>query len=183
MTSKTVVLVGQIASGKSTLAKFLETCGWKRLVTYATRPCREGERNHTDYVFISEEEFLRKISEGYFAEYTEYDADFGHVYYGTPKYVLETPCECDRVVVLNPNGVKALKAAGYDIFVVHLGIDQETLMRRALARGDTPSEIGRRVAKDTPLFRELEASGIVDLHITNSNLQPWEIADMIQEAA
>lgn len=181
MTSKTVVLVGQIASGKSTLAKFLENCGWKRLVTYTTRPCREGERNHADYVFISEEEFLCQIGEGYFAEYTEYDADFGHVYYGTPKHVLETPCERNRVVVLHPNGVKALKAAGYDIFVVHLDIDQETLMRRALARGDTPSEIGRRVAEDTPLFRELEASGIVDLHITDSRLHTYEIADLIRE--
>lgn len=180
--SKTVVLVGQTASGKSTLANYLERCGWKRVVTFTTRPCREGERNHTDYIFVSEDEFRQKINEGYFAEYTEYDADFGHVYYGTPRHILETSCERNRVIVLNPNGVTALKTAGYDIFVVYLDIDQETLMRRALARGDKPVEIGRRITADTRLFRELEAVGYVDLRITDSSLTVREIADRIQNA-
>ena len=179
MSDKIIVLVGQIASGKTTLARFLETCGFERVVTYTTRQPREGEVNGKDYHFIEEERFLGAADEGFFAEKTDYHADFGYVYYGTSKESLETPGR--KVMVLNPNGVMALKAAGYNIFVVYLNLDQETLMRRALARGDKPAEIGRRIADDALKFDLLRSGNYVDLYITNPNLRPYEIAASIRD--
>lgn len=183
MKSNVIVIVGQIASGKSTLAKFMEEHGFERIVTYTTRPPREGEIDGVDYHFLSGlEEFADKAEAGFFAEHTGYTAKFGFVRYGTSKESLETPGGVKKVVVLNPEGVIQLKEAGYDIFVVYLDFGQETLMRRALQRGDAPSEIGRRIADDTRIFREMEIRGFIDLRITNSLLLPNQLADLIQAA-
>ena len=183
MGSKVLVLVGQIASGKTTLARYLEKSGFERIVTWTTRPPRDGEEDGRDYYFLGTEAFLSMVGNGYFAESTDYHADFGHVYYGTSRKSLETPSDVRKVIVLNPKGVMALKDTGYDIFVVHLDFDQETLMRRALARGDKPIEIGRRIAEDERLFDDLRyGDGYVDLRITDPDLSTEQIARMICEA-
>ena len=180
---KVIAIVGQIASGKSTLAKYMEEHGFERIVTYTTRSPRDGEIDSVDYHFLRGlEEFTDKAEAGFFAEHTGYTAKFGFVRYGTSKESLETPGGVNKAIVLNPEGVIQLKEAGYDIFTVYLDMPQEVLMRRALQRGDTPSEIGRRIADDTRIFRDMESRNIVDLHITNSMLFPNQIAEMIQSA-
>lgn len=84
---------------------------------------------------------------------------------------------------MNPQGAIALKDAGYDIFTVYLDMPQEVLTRRALRRGNDPAEIGRRIADDTRLFRRLENSdGYVDLTVSNPQLLPKQILEMIQNA-
>ena len=181
---KIVAIVGQIASGKSTLAQHLERNGFERVVTYTTRPKRDGETDGADYYFLSDDEFSKKVESGFFAETTEYNAKFGRVRYGTSKESLETPEGVKKVIVLNPQGVIALKDAGYDIFVVYLDMPQELLMRRALQRGDDPAEIGRRIADDERLFRRLANAAIsgeyVNLTVSNPELLPNQIAEWIQ---
>ena len=177
---KIIALAGQIASGKTTLARYLEKCGFERILTYTTRPIREGEKDGIDYHFISEEDFLEKKERQFFAEYTQYNAEFGQCYYGTSKESLQISNDKNKVIVLNPAGIITLKKAGYDIFTVYLDFDQAVLMRRALNRGDSPVEIGRRIADDTHPFAVLEAGDYVDLHIKNSELLPDQIAEWIQ---
>ena len=175
-----VCIVGQIASGKTTLAGYLEKNGFERIVTYTTRPPREGETDGKDYIFLPESDFLEKLEEGFFAEHTDYNAEFGHVYYATSKESLETSGGIRKVIVLNPAGVMALKEAGYDIFVVYLDFDQETLMRRALARGDSPVEIARRMKDDLYLFGLLDAGGFVDYRVRDSRMSPQAITEALK---
>ena len=182
MKPNVIAIVGQTASGKTTLARYLESTGFQRIVTYTTRPMRDGEKDGSDYHFLQEAQFLKMLEEGFFAEHTDYHAKFGHVCYGTGRESLEASEQRRKVIVLNPCGVMALKDAGYDIFVVYLDIDQATLMRRALNRGDSPAEIGRRIAEDARLFRALEAGNYDNLRITDAELLPNQIADMIFEA-
>ena len=181
---KVIAIAGQIASGKTTLAKFLETRGFERIVTYTTRPKREGEIDDVDYYFLSADEFEGRSKRGFFAEETSYEAKFGFVRYGTSKASLETPDGAKKAIVLNPTGVMTLKDAGYDIFVVYLDTPQEVLMRRALRRGDSPSEIGRRIADDARIFRRFENSAIsgdyINLRVESGELLPNQIADWIQ---
>lgn len=182
MESMVIALVGQTASGKSTLARYLEQHGFERIILYTTRPKRDGERDGLDYHFLSDDEFTEKAECGFFAETTEYNAEFGHVRYGTSKESLETLNGVNKVVVLNQGAVIRLKYVGYDIFVVYLDMPQEVLMRRALRRGDSPTEIGRRIADDTRIFREMESSNAVDLRISNPLLLPNQIAELIRDA-
>ena len=73
-----------------------------------------------------------------------------------------------------------LKKAGYDIFVVYLDFEQETLMRRALVRGDSPVEIARRMKDDLYLFGLLDTGGFVDYRVRDSRMAPQAIAEALK---
>lgn len=158
---KTVVLVGGMASGKTTLAKHLEIYhGFERIITYTTRPIRDGEIDGIDYHFRTPREFENLRASGFFAEVTSYKATFGDCHYGSPR--LAYFMSGDKVVVLNPYGVLALTVPA---FVVWLDPPQEVVMHRALDRGDNPLEVCRRVQADTNDFAALSLSGKWDIHV------------------
>ena len=77
-----IVLVGESASGKSSIQnELVKTYGYKKVITYTTRPKRDYETAGDDYHFISKEEFLQLKEADYFIETVCYN-DW---YYGTAK--------------------------------------------------------------------------------------------------
>jgi guanylate kinase len=144
---KCVVIAGGIASGKTTLARELEERGFRRIVTYTTRPKRQGEVDGVDYHFIDSLDFSKKMSTGFFAEATVYRTVFGDWFYGSAKKDYKSLD--NTVIVLNPQGVIALTEPA---FIVYLGLRESTLKERALERGDSPAEIERRINEDRPFF-------------------------------
>ena len=158
---KNIVITGPMASGKTTLARFIELHGYKRIITYTTRPPRDNEINLIDYNFISKGDFMLKIDAGFFAEYTHYDTVFGCWYYGsaTKDYYQNK----GTVIILDPRGVLSLKIPSY---VVWLDLPKELLIKRALERGDAEEEVNRRIEVDENNFNELNKAGLVDMRIT-----------------
>ena len=67
-----VVLLGKTSSGKDTVCNQLIQKGYKKLVTYTTRPMRPGEIQDVTYHFISDEDFYDKINSNFFAEWKVY---------------------------------------------------------------------------------------------------------------
>ena len=53
-------------------------------------------------------------------------------------------------------------------------------MRRALARGDSPVEIARRIKDDLYLFALLDAGGFVDYRVRDSKMSPEAIAEALK---
>ena len=77
-----VVLVGESGSGKSSIEKYLvHNYGYEKIVTYTTRPMRDGEVDGVDYHFIDKSQFRRFKLQDFFAETAEYNG----WYYGTAK--------------------------------------------------------------------------------------------------
>ena len=147
-----LILTGPTCSGKTTVAKILEQkYDFSRLVTYTTRPKREGESEGIDYYFVSEEEFKRGIENNEFVEYREYNALFGHVYYGSKidRYCLE---EGKYVIVLDPSGARKVKErySGTDaqFYIIYLDVPEYTCYQRSLERGDDTKETLRRLKDD-----------------------------------
>lgn len=147
-----VVLLGPSCSGKTSVANAMQEYGFKRIITYTTRPKRVGEINGYDYYFISEEEFFKKKDMGFFAETCEYDASWGKCFYGSALEDYEN-LRCDKVVVLTPEGVNQLDE-DIPTYEVCLYPPQEEIMRRMLNRGDDPVEVARRVKTDSIIFDE-----------------------------
>jgi guanylate kinase len=79
---KLFVISGPSGAGKSTIVKgLLELAPDLVLSISATsRPPRAGEVNGKDYFFLTREEFLKRIQEGYFLEWAEVHGNL----YGTP---------------------------------------------------------------------------------------------------
>ena len=79
-----IVLIGESASGKSTIEKELVKRGFNKIISYTTRPIRKDETDGIDYHYISKEEFLIN-SKWIFVEYTIYNS----WYYGIAKKIVK----------------------------------------------------------------------------------------------
>lgn len=163
-----LIIAGESASGKTTLAKRIaddNINNFSRIITYTTRPQREGEINDIDYRFVTDEVFNNMIKQGSFVEYTNYRG----WQYGT---AINFGKDDNKVVVLNPTGVRAFKRyvqehpeLGLDIYIVYLKVDRRSRLIKLLERGDDIEEAYRRSVSDEGQFAEFERE--VDLVINN----------------
>lgn len=173
------VIVGRMGSGKTTLAKKMEELGWKRMVTYTSRPPREGEKFGEDYYFLSTKDFETLIDADYFAEVTMYQVteDEGW-YYGSAKHAYSD--KDNVVVVLNPSGVYQLRKKGLNIRVIWLDPDSDLCLHRVIVRGDDKKEIARRFNEDDKDFEKFGKLEAYDIRVT----YPWganKIVDYLKE--
>lgn len=81
--AKIFYLMGKSSSGKDTIYKELRERipELKTIVSYTTRPIREGEREGVEYHFTDEKGFQELLSAGKVIEHREY-----HTYYGLWRY-------------------------------------------------------------------------------------------------
>lgn len=147
---KLLIFCAPSGSGKSTIIAALMTHPELNLhfsVSATTRPPRGQERNGVEYLFLSPEEFRRKISENAFIEYEEVYQDR---FYGTLKSQVESQLARGENVVfdVDVNGGTRLKhyfgERALSIFI-HPG-SIEVLRNRLESRGtDSPEVIQQRL--------------------------------------
>lgn len=165
-----LVLVGKSCTGKSTIQKILiEEYGMERTVTYTSRPPREGEVDGVDYNFVN------LPGKNYFddrfifcgigmAEVTEYNVASGETwFYGSTLRSYEK--SDNKVIILNPDGLKAVKKLNIPIFAVEITSPENSIRNRQLDRGDEPKEAARRRKQDIIDFANL--SSLVNVVVTN----------------
>lgn len=145
-----IVLVGESASGKSSIEKCLvESYGYNKIVSYTTRSPREGEVNGEDYHFIGTEQFLKLKSEGFFAE----TAVYNNWYYGIAK----EDCTNDKVAVLTPHGLRQVsKLPDINVTSFYIKVPRRDRLIKILQRGDNIEEAYRRSLSDVGQFDGIE---------------------------
>lgn len=153
-----VVITGKTCSGKDTVVKNLVKQGFKKIVTYTTRPKRKFEVDGKDYHFISEEDFKNKIKQDFFLEWTEYKVSGGRTwFYGSPRSpILEKNNSKNAVIILNPNGVDKLFTLGREkkisYKIIYIKSNRETIEARSKHRKDDKREFNRRIEADEADF-------------------------------
>ncbi len=154
-----IVIVGESACGKSSVAKYLmEHYGYKRIVTYTTRQPREGEQDGVDYFYINQQHFKTLEDQGFFAETATYNGWS----YGSAKEDYKDDC----VIVLTPRGLRSIKRSGIDnIFAVYIDVPRRDRLIKCLERGDNIEEAYRRSLSDVGQFDGI--SDEVDLVVKN----------------
>ena len=156
-----IVLVGESASGKSSIEKHLKIYhGYNKIVTYTTRPPRYGEVDGIDYHFIDVNKFCELKEQGFFAEVAQYRG----WYYGTAK----EDCTNDKVVVLTPHGLRQIcKIPDINIISFYINVPRRDRLIKILQRGDDIEEAYRRSLSDVGQFDGIEDE--VDYVIQNPN--------------
>lgn len=151
-----LALVGESASGKTTTATMFEKSdmNFKRVITYTTRPPREGERGGVDYNFVSDEKFEELVSNDFFLESAEYRG----WKYGA---AIDIKSKENLVVVLTPAGARALRKAADDagrddVFIIYIKVDRRIRLMKLLGRGDDIDEAYRRNLSDVGMFDSFE---------------------------
>ena len=134
---KMLVLIGKAASGKDSVREILvKKHGFHSIVTYTTRPMREGEIQNITYHYISENDFLQKIESGFFAEWKKYDVNGETWYYGSAKEDLKK-ADKNTIIILTPEGVRDIRDNDIDPTVIYLYTNLETIKKRLMKRNDT----------------------------------------------
>lgn len=174
-----IILVGESGSGKSTIEKILsDKYGYEKTVSYTTRPARKEEKDGVDYHFISEDEYIEKFNDGFFAETGAYN----NWLYGTTKdqYHANTVC------VLTPHGLRQIKRTFYnngemEMKSFYIKVPRRDRLVKILQRGDDMEEAIRRNQSDVGQYDGIEDE--VDFVVENSNytMNPFELAFTINE--
>ncbi len=148
----TVILCGPTCSGKSSVAKVLETSHrFRRIIPYTTRPLRVGEEHGTEYFHVTDTTFWELRKQHKFAEVTTYSTTQGNWAYGT--MISDYEGDDNKVVVLNPITIFRLSRRVFSaMHVVFLDVGKATCFNRARARGDYVPEVMRRIESDAGIF-------------------------------
>jgi guanylate kinase len=146
-TARVFVVTGPSGAGKGTLIKGLvqRVQGLEVAVSATTRPQRPGEVDGTDYWFLSDDEFTRRVGDDEFLEWVSYVS--GHRY-GTLRSEMERIAEHDNVCVLEleVEGALAVQDEVAGSITVFIAADVEELERRLRERAtESTGEIGERI--------------------------------------
>lgn len=155
-----VILVGKAAAGKDHMRKILSGRGFQYGISYTTRPPREGEIDGKDYFFLTDDMFKRKINQGYWYEWIE----FNGWYYGTSQRQFTTSC---NLFIMTPKGISHIDPVDRkECTIVYLNVSEETRRKRLVAREMPGDSIDRRMEADDLDFADFTD---FDIEINNSN--------------
>ena len=138
------------------------------VVTYTTRPRREGETSGVDYHFIDKSDFRDRIEKGFFVEWA-------HVHdslYGTSRQSLEEAWAQGRVAIMDIDiqGVEKFSEIYPDsvsIFILPPSIEE--LKNRILARDKkAPSNLDLRLSNAE---KEIQQAHRYDYQVVNDDFE------------
>lgn len=167
---KLFVLIGKSASGKDTVMRhILADCPHiKKMVSYTTRPMRDGEENGREYHFVSEAFFEKKRRSGEIIEERVYESKEGTWLYGTIDEG-ESFVGGSYVAIKDPKGAKALKEyyGEENVVTILVTVDDGIRLMRALTRemsqkNPNYEEICERFLKEQKAFKDVAADFVVE---------------------
>jgi guanylate kinase len=172
-------LIGKSGSGKDSIFELLsgdKTLGLRGVVTYTTRPMRDGERDGEQYYFVSKEDLDKFDKSGRLIEIRRYDTVKGAWYYATVDDGQIDISRGNYLMILTPRGCLALKKRFGDenVVPVYLEVEDGERLDRALKRERKSAnpqykEMCRRFLADCEDFSEerLKAAGVSKRYIND----------------
>ncbi len=165
-----IVVSGFSGAGKGTLMKRLveEYDGYSLSISATTREPRPGEEDGREYLFLSREQFEKRIADHALIEHAEYCGN----YYGTPKDYVERELAAGRDVILEIEiqGALKIKEQYPDALLLFVSTpDAAELRRRLSGRGtETAEVIRKRLGRAA---KEAEGIEAYDYIVINDDLE------------
>jgi guanylate kinase len=181
------VISGPSGSGKTTLAQALLKepllrTRLKKSVSFTTRKKRGSERQGRDYLFISAQEFAKRLRNKKILEWTRY---LGY-YYATPRDFFEAQLKKGKHIILCLDGKGALRIKRHypnntvTVFVVPPSLEVLSQRMRSRCSATKTAEIRKRVKLAA---QELLSAHKYDYCLVNRNLDKvaGELKELILE--
>lgn len=162
------VFIGPSASGKTEIMNHLP---YRKITSYTTR--KKRSENEDEYHHITQDEFFRKIDEGFFFEYSSYADNL----YGTSKDdVWQTIKEGHAMKAMDITGaLKAKEVFGKDCVIVYVRRPEEHIIRSIIER-NVPIE--DKVNRIRSISQEVKNAQFADIVIDNSTSVENAIAQL-----
>lgn len=146
-----ILICGETARGKDTFARYLmNTYGCQPVVSYATRPMRQGETQGKEHYFISKEKAHTLIEElktkNELVAYTK----IGDIEYFADLHELQTK----DIYIIDPKGIEMLKQTHpeLDYMTVYITTPDDVGRNRAFNRGDDAAKVEKRMEAEAEQF-------------------------------
>ncbi len=155
---------GKTTISREVIRRMKSTHAIEKVITYTTRPPREGELNGKDYHFLSREEFIKKKHKGFFLETTEYHGNL----YGSPSSIFEHMQQgYSFVMATDLPGVKAIKQRVAHAILIWIAVPCiDELRKRLEKRGkQTAQAIEERIALAQHEITQADASNLFNYSI------------------
>ena len=110
-----LIIAGPSAVGKTTVASLMQEYGFQIVRSATTREPR-GDGMDEEYIYLSKDEFVKRVALGEMLEYTEYGGNF----YGTPKSEIVRVIKSGKtpILILDIKGVVSIKTSRFDFGTV-----------------------------------------------------------------
>lgn len=160
---KVFLIAGETGSGKDSLVSELcNETSLKQLISYSTRPRRDGEGN--THIFIANEE-VEQYQDSIIA-YTEIN---NYKYFSTVQQLYESD-----LYVIDPSGIEYLKNkvdnADIKFITIYINVPFEVRKDRAInIRKDSPKTFINRHQSESGQFLSFKAQAKFDYAISNTN--------------
>ena len=180
---KLIIISGPAGCGKSTVLKeVFKLADYRYSVSATTRKPRDGEIDGKDYYFITEADFLNKISSGEMLEYVEYSGN----YYGTLKEPVEKILNEGRDVILELEVVGALniKEKYHEAVMIFISSPTFSELEKRLRGRKTESEesINKRLNRSKEEVDSIDKYDYLVLNEFNKQKEAAFIINCIVEA-
>ncbi|MFP4370041.1 MAG: guanylate kinase [Candidatus Kapaibacterium sp.] len=166
-----IVISSPSGGGKTTVVRHLMKIypNMRFSVSATTRNKRPNETYGVDYIYISKDDFQKKIKNG---ELVEYEEIFGN-YYGTLRSEIENALSTDEILIFDVDVKGALnlklKYPEDSMLVFLMPPSEEALKQRLTSRStESDKEIETRLARAK---MEMDMTEGFDYVIINDNLQ------------
>jgi len=165
-----IVISGPSGAGKDSIVEGLikQNKNVSLSISATTRSPRGEEKDGINYFFLTRDEFEKKISDGEFLEYAEYNGN----YYGTPKSGIIDKLNQgqDVILVIEIQGALKVKELIKEaIFIFILPPSMEELKRRLIARNTEDKE--KILKRFQTAYKEINEITKYNYVVINDDLQ------------
>lgn len=146
-------------------------------VSATTRAPRPGEREGIEYFFLDRDTFGRRLKEGAFLEYREYNGNF----YGTPRSFISEKLRDGYDIVAKPevNGALAIKGRFQDAVLIFIVPDKFSYLRPRLEARRTETNVQIAARLETAYY-EFTFVRHFDYLLINEEAHPEQAVDDLE---
>lgn len=160
--NKLFLIAGHSGSGKTSVMREVMS---NELVSFTTRPMRQGEIDGKTYHYITLDEFYDLKNSGELVEEVEYDGNF----YGISKGEFENKLKKDNAFcIVDIYGVEQFKKIYDNCVTIFIYTTYENTRERLVDRGDSDQDIDSRLLT---YDEEMSNKGLFDYVVKNNDGQ------------
>lgn len=152
------MILGDSNSGKDTIVNAIAKAfpKIKKIVPYTTRPKRDYEVDGEDYHFITTEQFLFLVRQGYIIDSLWKETVHGIWWYGSGKLELNTDGVSDYIVTGNITSLYEFVSKGYDVIPIFLSVTDKIRWERIKKRDSADLEEARKRFEERSDFNKMK---------------------------